>query len=162
MRKISDVIEKYKETIDKFEMEKYFNIPINDGNFKALKLLYSFNVCGFYIPIKPSLINDSLDNINGWIELAKKDKKIELHSGDDSSQLGDIDLNSFELITSEEKKSNNFIRIPDRYLYTNIHLNVKKNNYKKINLTGEDIYMLDDAKNIIEQSQICDTHEDGA
>lgn len=162
MRKISDVIEKYKEDTDTSIIEKYFNISINDDNYKALKLLYSFNACGIFIPIKPSSIKESLDNVKGWIAFAKIDKKIELHNGDVLSRCGDIDLESLELITDENKKSNFFIRVPDKYLYTNIHLNVKKSNYKKMNLTGEDIYMLDDARNVIEQSQICDTHEDGA
>ena len=162
MRKIVDVVEKYKEDIDASIISKYFNISVNDKNFKALKLLYSFNICGIYIPLKPSVTNLTLDNVNGWIEFARCDKKIELHNGDEISKIGDIDLDTLELITSEEKKSNNFIRIPDKYLYTNIHVNKINNNYKKLNLTGEDIYMLDDAKNIVEQNQICDTHEDGA
>ena len=162
MRTIIDVVNNSKNDITKEELMKYFSLDkISSEEIKPLKVLYYFNISGFFIPLKPSICDNALSSIEGWIELALKEKKIEYHENDlEKSRTGDIDVDDFHIIT-DAKESNRFIRIPDYYIYTSIHLNVKKKNFSKINLTGEDIYMLDDSKNINEIT-ICDSHEDGA
>ena len=162
MRTIIDVVNNAKKDVTKEEILKYLSLDIiSDEEIKPLKVLYFFNVSGFYIPLKPSICENSLSSPEGWIELARKEKKIEYHESDlEESKIGDIAIDDFHIII-EKEKTDCFIRIPDYYIYTSIHLNVKKKNFSKINLTGEDIYMLDDSKNINEIT-ICDSHEDGA
>lgn len=168
MRKIKDVILNAKELVDKEKVLKYFNLQ-TCKDYNALLVLYYFNISGFFIPFKPSCCESSLDNKKGWIELARSDKKIEYHNNDGVKSLpGDIALtNDIHIITTLENVVE-FIRLPDYYLYTNIHLNVKKKNKNSYNKTLEDLYMLDDANNHIEIAQsddtmsLCDYHEDGA
>lgn len=161
MRLISDVIIKSKECISKEELKKYFSIDELKEDVRPLTILYYFNSCGFYIPYKPSICINSLDTLEGWIELAKGDKKLEYHDNDGTlSMNGDIAINDFHIIKDNEQVLS-FIRIPDRYIYTCIHLNAKKKAMVKSNLTGEDLHMLNDSNNEIEIS-ICDLHEDGA
>lgn len=162
MRQISDVIKKAMDNISKEEICRYFALD-DLSNYKPLKVLYCFNVSGFYIPLKPSICDNSLDDIKGWIELAKEDRKIELHDNDGTpSQNGDVAFNDSDIyIITDNRNVKTFIRIPERYLYTSIHTNTVKKKTYKINLTGEDILMLEDSNNINEIS-ICDSHEDGA
>ena len=164
MRKISDVVESSNVDVSTDELMNYFKLDeISCNELKPLKVLYYFNISGFYIPIKPGNINNSLNTISGWIELAKAEKKLELHDNDGIiSQVGDIAFSDEDIhIINNNEECHRFIRIPDYYLYTNIHLSVGKKKTYKINLTGEDIYMLEDSKNVNEIS-ICDSHEDGA
>ena len=162
MRKIIDVLNNYKKDITIEELKKYFSLDsINQEKVLFLKVLYCFNISGFYIPLKPSICENDLSSVDGWIELAKKDKKIEYHDFDgEISKTGDIAINDFQIL-EEDKKVDRFIRIPDFYIYTNIKLNTKKSKYVKSSLTGEDIDMLNDSNNINEIA-ICDLHEDGA
>ena len=162
MREIIDVVNNARADVTKEKLMEYFNLSdIALDEVKQLKVLYYFNVSGFYIPLHPSVCDSNLKTTKGWIELAKKDKKLEYHYQDGvSSTTGDIALGDFHIIEDGESVDE-FIRIPNRYIYTNIHLGCKKKSYMTNNLTGEDIYMLDDSKNISEIS-ICDSHEDGA
>ncbi len=163
MRLISDVINYYIKGINDLDVINYFNLDESTIVNEELKTLYAFNMCGFYIPLIPKATNISLDKTSGWIELSKMDKKIKYHNNDnEKSRIGDIDVSNFHLIIKDEDVKE-FIRIPDYYLYTNINVKTSNKNYSKINLTGEDIYMLNDAKNSDKKiDAICDYHEDGA
>ena len=80
MRNIIDFLNNYKKDITIEELKKYFSIDsINQEKVLFLKVLYCFNISGFYIPLKPSICENDLSSVDGWIELAKKDKKIEYH-----------------------------------------------------------------------------------
>ena len=162
MREIIDVINNSKRDVSKEELMRYFNLKsIEPDEVKTLTVLYWFNVSGFYIPLKPSVCSWALLSVDGWIELAKNDRKIEYHNCDGVASItGDIAIKDFHIILDNESVDE-FIRIPNRYIYTNIHLDYNKRKVINNNLTGEDIYMLDDNKNINEIS-ICDSHEDGA
>lgn len=162
MREIIDVVNNSKKDVSKEELKRYFNLEeIEVDEVNKLTVLYWFNVSGFYIPLKPSICSYALSTVDGWIELAKNDKKLEYHNCDgEKARPGDIAIKDFHIILDSESVDE-FIRIPNRYIYTNIHLDYKKKNVINRNLTGEDIYMLDDNKNITEIS-ICDSHEDGA
>lgn len=162
MRKITDVISNLEKGVSEEELKKYYSLSdIAKGELAPIKVLYYFNISGFYIPFKPSVCSNGLNKVEGWIELAKAEKKIEYHDSDgEKSKEGDIDITDFHIARKDEQVKR-FIRIPDYYIYTNIHLKVKKNTYKQSNLTGEDIHMLDDENNINEIA-ICDSHEDGA
>ena len=160
MRQIKDVVNNVSIDITKEEILKYFSIS-DVIDIRPLKVLYYFNISGFYIPLKPSSYEKALDTASGWIEFAKGERRIEYHNHDGvKPQIGDIDVSDFHIIT-DESNSQEFIRVPDYYIYTNIHLNNKNKIKNNHNLTGEDIYMLDDAKSSVEIS-ICDSHEDGA
>ena len=164
MRKISDVVSNSSVDVSESELMNYFKLDkISSNEIKPLKVLYYFNISGFFIPINPGSIKSSLNTIEGWIELSKEERKLELHDNDGVvSQIGDIAFSDEDIhIINNNEECNRFIRIPDYYLYTNIHLSVGKKKTYKINLTGEDIYMLEDSKNVNEIS-ICDSHEDGA
>lgn len=162
MRLISDVINNSKNDISKEELLNFFKIDEFNGDIRILKILYYFNISGFYIPYHLSSYDIDLSSKDDLITFAKKDKKITYHNNDNvKSQNGDIALSDDIYIIISNEAVKEFIRIPDHYLYTNIHINIKKKSHVNHNLTSDDKYMLDDAKSEIEIS-ICDSHEDGA
>lgn len=162
MRTKKDLIEYSNSIIKNSDIEKEYGI-VEDGNISCLKILYILNKCGFVIPFHPYECIHDLSSIDGFIEFAKSDKKIELYN-DIVAIPGDIGIIGNNIfIANDEIKVDYSIRIPDYYLYTNVRINSKKKSYHSHYMTGEDIDMLKDSKyESIKKKNICDNHEDGA
>lgn len=163
MRNRTDLVCYLNNEILDIDIKKEYPM-LNENNYEPLKVLYILNKCGFIIPLHPYECNHDLQTIDGFIELAKSDKKIEIFNDGVIAIPGDIAYNNEKIyIVSKEEKVENVIRIPDHYLYTNVKINSKSKSYHSHYLTGEDIDMLKDSKyESIKKKNICDNHEDGA